>query len=106
MKVYIASRFRNKEYIRDLVKTLPEEVEVVSTWHEPDCVEKSRIWAAKKDLSEIDKATALLLVTHDCEAVPGGMHFEAGYALGKGLPVFLLGLPVHIFCDLLEPWPY
>lgn len=103
MKLYIASRFSNKEAIQSIVRALPDEIEVVSTWHNlKDEDEGTREGAIKRDLSELDAADSILLYTDNCERVPGGMHFEAGYAYAKGKRFLLLGPPVHIFCDLAQ----
>lgn len=98
MKLYIASRFRNKALIASWLGTLPSRYEVVSTWHNlSDDADGPPIEAAKRDLREIDQCDAVVVITQDCENVPGGMHFEAGYAFAKGKQLFLLGNPVNIF---------
>lgn len=100
MKLYIASRFRNKDFIRNTIRVLPSRYEVVSTWHDlADSADGTRIEAAIRDLRELDQCDAVLVITHDCEAVPGGMHFEAGYAYAKGKQIYLLGPSVNIFYD-------
>lgn len=103
IKLYIASRFSNKKAIQTITNALPEEIQVVSTWHNlEDSEDGTREEAIKRDLSELDSATAILLYTDNCEKVPGGMHFEAGYAYALGKRFLLLGPPVNIFCDLAE----
>jgi nucleoside 2-deoxyribosyltransferase len=100
-RLYIASRFKNKEMIRGLVRALPtNRYEVVSTWHDlEDSADGSRIEAARRDISELDQCDAVLVITQFCESVPGGMHFEAGYAYAKGKKIYLLGPTVNIFYD-------
>lgn len=108
-KLYIASRFKNKEFIRGLIRSLPaNRYEVVSTWHNlEDSADGTRVEAAKRDLVELDRCDAVLVVTQYCEAVPGGMHFEAGYGFAKGKKIWLLGEPVNIFYDYVaEPVTY
>ena len=105
MKIYIASRFKNKPIIPAVVERLKEwGHDVVSRWHtvedEPWTVEEAVFF----DLEDLNNADALLLYTEDCQAVPGGMHFELGYAYAKGKPCYLLGPSVHIFCRLLQPF--
>lgn len=101
MKLYIASRFKNKGWIRSWVKSLPSRHEVVSTWHDlEDSGDGTRIEAAMQDLRELDQCDAVVVITHECEAVPGGMHFEAGYAYAKGKQLYLIGPAVNIFYDL------
>lgn len=100
MKIYIASRFKNKEWVRSWAKDLPERYEVVSTWHNlEDSADGTRAEAAMRDLRELDLCDAVVVITHGCEAVPGGMHFEAGYAYGKGKQIYLIGPAVNIFYD-------
>jgi len=100
VKIYIASKLGNKEFIRGLLRALPERYEVVSTWHNlTDSQDGSRIEAAMRDLREVDSCDAVLVVTEFCEAVPGGMHFEAGYGFAKGKTIFLLGPAVNIFYE-------
>lgn len=100
MKLYIASRFKNKGFIRLWLKALPERYEVVSTWHNlEDSADGSRTEAARRDLRELDECDAVVVITQDCELVPGGMHFEAGYAYAKGKKIYLLGPCVNIFYD-------
>ena len=99
-KLYIASRFRNKKLIQGLIRAFPPHYEVVSTWHNlADSEDGTHTEAAHRDLLEIRKCDAVLVVTHDCELVPGGMHFEAGYAYGLGKEVYFLGPAVNIFYE-------
>lgn len=102
MKIYIASRFTNKKWIRSWITSLPKRYKVVSTWHNlEDSQDGTRIEAAKRDIRELDLSDAIVVITHKCEAVPGGMHFEAGYAYAKGKKVYLLGPKVNIFYDYI-----
>lgn len=99
IKVYIASRFTNKDAVLSLSQKLSDcGLVPIQTWpHEHDgCTAKQ---AAIRDLNEIKKSDALLLFTVGCPSVPGGMHFEAGYALAKGKAVTVIGPPVHVFCQ-------
>lgn len=103
MKIYIASRFTpNRKVVLEMSKKLTNiGIECVQTWplESADC---SRIDAAKRDLREIKSADTLVLYTHGCETVPGGMHFEAGYAVAKRKKFVVIGPRVHIFCDLAD----
>ena len=106
VKLYVASRFRNKEWIRSWIADLPKRYKVVSTWHNlEDADDGSRVEAAKRDLREIDDCDAVVVITYQCEVVPGGMHFEAGYAYAKGKKIYLIGNPVNIFYDLVAEQP-
>ena len=106
MTIYIASRFRNREAVKALAARLHElGIETTQTWPEidfgvgngdgyvPDAEQK----AAIRDLAEMDLADALIVYTFDCEQTPGGLHFEAGYAFGKGIPVVVIGPRVNVF---------
>lgn len=115
MKIYLASRFRNYEILRVLAADLEKEGHaVVSTWHvteAPSPVAKDDpsyqdhcIVAALRDLKEIQSCDALLLITEGCEAVPGGMWYEAGYAKGIGKAVYIKGPHINIFCGLCSEW--
>lgn len=98
---YIASRFRNKPLVKDLAEQLRGARKTVCcSWVEEEPNTTSPRDAALQDLFEIRKSDAVLVVTTDCDLVPGGMHFEAGYALGKDIKVFLLGPAVNIFYEL------
>lgn len=113
MKIYIATRFSNRQKALDIAaKLLIASHTIASSWIYSDhgysgeagdagyndyCVE-----ATSRDLADVDLADALLVLTEGCEKVPGGMHIEVGYALGKGKTVFLLGPAVNIFYRLPE----
>jgi len=102
MKIYLASRFRNKEKIRVLKSELNCcGHQALCSWLDENPA-NTKEENARRDLQEIDEADALLLFTEDCELVPGGMHVEFGYALAKGKKLFLLGPPVNIFNYLSE----
>lgn len=102
MKLYIASRFSNKAWIRAWVKSLTTKYEIVSTWHDlEDSQDGTRVEAAHRDINELNKCDAVVVVSAGCELVPGGMHFEAGYACGKGKELYILGPCVNIFYDYL-----
>jgi nucleoside 2-deoxyribosyltransferase len=55
---------------------------------------------ACRDIREIDLSDELWVLSEDCEFVPGGMHFEAGYAYGQGKRVIVMGPKVHAFYNL------
>jgi len=102
MMVYIASRFRNKSGVKQLTAkflTAKPPIHAIQSW--PDEPEDNRPgFSAKCDLEEIQSADAVIVWTEDCELVPGGMHFEAGYALGLGKRVIQIGPRVNIFYHL------
>ena len=60
---------------------------------------------AAQDMEDIDGSDALVLFTAKSLGVEGGggRHVETGYALAKGLPVFVVGDPENVFHRLGEP---
>jgi len=99
MKIYIATRFRNKELAKSIANELitnGHEVTSLWIWGEQGST-KGEI--ALADLLGVEVADALLLLAKDCEGVPGGMWVEMGYALGKGKSVYYLGTKHNIFCE-------
>ena len=57
---------------------------------------------AARDLREIEAADALLLYAAGCQGSHGGVHFEAGYARALGKMFFVIGEPLHIFCEIAD----
>ena len=103
MKIYIASGFRRgKEAVRAMTRKLAAlGMECTQTWTE-DMGECNRPQVAARDLREIEASDALLLYTPGCEGSHGGVHFEAGYAKALGKLFFVVGEPVHIFCEIAD----
>ncbi len=101
MRLYIASRFKNREIIREqfLPALIAAGVTPVCSWidEHPDC---TPVQAAARDLGEIQSCDALLLCTENCEAVPGGMHVEFGYAMATNKYLFVCGPKVNVFLHL------
>ena len=107
MKIYIASRYENKDAIRELAKVLKvEKFEVVSTWHkekyDPN-IQLENLTPARmrtlslRDLTEIESCNALLIYTYGCEQSRGGMHFENGYADANEKKIYIIGPRITIF---------
>lgn len=90
--IYIASALPNRDLVRRLAASLREPV--VSSWHDTDAtieIEQSltleaQARIARRCLSEIDRATSLYWVTGNTRGRCGAA-FEAGFAIGRGLPV-------------------
>ncbi len=109
MRLYVASKYPNKELIRDTVVPALEDAghEVVSSWHlekyEPGIqvsdVAPPQVLGklAKRDIREIEAADALLVIARRCRKTRGGMWVEMGYALGRGKAVFNVGPKVTLF---------
>lgn len=117
MKIYLASRFRTVKQTNDFAKELREQGHtIVSTWHDTEAImlplpkpeigraSSTSFQIARKDLSEIISCDALIVLSQDCEATPGGLWFEAGYALGIQKPVYIVGPRFNVFCHLLLDW--
>ena len=103
MKIYIASGFRRG---KDAVQVITRKLATVGmactqTWHE-DGGECDRAQVAARDLREIEAADALLLYSEGCKDSHGGVHFEAGYARALGKMFFVVGEPLHIFCEIAD----
>ena len=98
LKIYIASRFLNARIVKALSTKLMSlaPVRCVQTWPDErdDCGPAA---AALRDLFEIEKSDMVVVYTIDCEGIPGGMHFEAGYAYGQGKRIVVIGPLVNIF---------
>ena len=103
MKIYIASGFRRgKDAVQAITRRLAEFGMVCTqTWHE-DSGECDRAMIAARDLREIEAADALLLYSEGCKDSHGGVHFEAGYARALGKMFFVVGEPLHIFCEIAD----
>ena len=106
MKIYVASRFKNAGLVKAFstkLMTLVPKYECIQTWtDEADKIAAGELgcpaWqAAEQDLKELDEADAIIVLTENCEQVPGGMHFETGYAYAKGKRVIVIGPETHVF---------
>lgn len=90
--IYIASALPNRDQARRLAASLREPV--VSTWHETDATIAgeqaltfdAQVRIARTCLAEIDRATSLYWLTGNARGRCGAA-FEAGFAVGRGLPV-------------------
>ena len=107
MKIYIASRYENKDAIRELAKTLKvAKFEVVSTWHKEKydpAIQLEELTPARmrtlalRDLTEIESCNAMLIYTDGCDQSRGGMHFENGYAFANDKKIYIIGPRITIF---------
>lgn len=114
-QVYIASRFNNATLVKVFmlkVFTLPggDKILFTNTWQDeepPTKLDSSYARSvAARDLWNIDNADEVWVLTEDCERVPGGMHFETGYAYATGKRIIVIGPRVNIFHHLpyMETW--
>lgn len=88
MKAYVSS---SNVYVAQCIayNLMMDGVGVVSDWHANSTFDDRAVRAAH-NLSKIDSADVLVLVA-DNHHVQGGKFVEAGYALGKGKLVVVLG---------------
>lgn len=105
MRLYVAGKYGRRAELQLVAERLRGiGVEVTSRWlegssgvgvhdHAPpmDC--------ALEDLQDIDRSDGLLLFTElpDAGYMTGGRHFEAGYAYGRGLRLWLVGPAENVF---------
>jgi nucleoside 2-deoxyribosyltransferase len=106
MKVYFAGPYQWKERITEYAKqfTTLLGVGVTSTWldesHAPttqlqDVPEDLNVKYATQDLRDINRADAFVLFAVPATDTPiprAGRHVEFGYALARGLPIYVVGL--------------
>lgn len=106
MKFYLASRFKNRETLLKIETELQNKGHIInSRWlhgpivpHDaPDYEDHCKEWA-NKDLEDIANSDAIIIVTNNCEKVPGGIWWEAGFAMGLGKTVFICGPKINVFC--------
>jgi len=108
--LYIASTWANRDQvIAQSDKLAYVGIRAVQTWvnltvPDAELTPNKRREISQQELFEIRQADAFLLMTEGCQKVSGGMHFEAGWALALGKPVYLLGPEVNIFCSLMRPY--
>ena len=112
MKIYIASRYSTKSEMKYVADILKEQGHIITShWlNEPhaagvtmDQIPRSELSLyAQQDLRDIESADVVLFFSCDplIPTVRGGRHFEAGYAIGKGKPLWVVGPEENIFCTL------
>jgi nucleoside 2-deoxyribosyltransferase len=103
MKVYIAAPYQEREFAQRMMAELQRDgIVCTSQWltSEDDLTDEH----ARKDLRDIDRADAVLLINPECYASSGtgGRHVEVGYALARSKPVLLWGSRSNIFHYLNE----
>ena len=113
MTVYLAGLFESRARLRvERDRLIVAGLTVNSTWLDaPEDVTYAKPEApygqiARKDLDEVDAADLLILDTLDVTP-RGGREFEAGYAVGRGKPVLVVGPARNVFHHLFlrfESW--
>lgn len=109
VRIYLAARYREKNRMKQFQKELIERGHTVtSTWmnetYAPDVKmedlsEDQMRYFANRDLDEIEESDVVFLFTvaPTTEIVRGGSIFEAGYAMGKGKKLLVIGPAQNIF---------
>lgn len=109
MVVYLAGQYARRDEFRGYVDELAKHgVTVNSRWlqeqeplnsnmgdHSVEFYKKT----STIDLEDIDNADAILFFSEDptVGVVRGGRHVEFGYALGKGIPIYVVGFYENVF---------
>lgn len=107
--VYLAGRYSRKNELRECAAELEAcDYLVTSSWlkehYDPnvqlkELTDEDNRKIAEQDVVDIDRAEALVFFAEDQNAQPprGGRHAEYGYALAKGLQLFVIGAKENIF---------
>ena len=104
MKVYLAGPYQYKEAISKCAAQLREVgIGVTSSWleepHEPETqlhelTDAMHEMYATRDLNDIEDADIFVLFAVPADSTPiprAGRHVEFGYALGEGMPIYVVG---------------
>lgn len=114
MTFYLAAQYARRDELREYARELRAlGHEVSSRWLRErgdlsgDLTESAALYQerAERDLTDIDLAQTLVYFTED-PAVGikrGGRHVEAGYALGRGKNLYIVGPRENIFCYSQHP---
>ena len=113
LRIYLASRFRTLPAVLALKEKLTAAGHrIVSTWHDRDAInpvppdspeyQATAVGSALRDKREIRDSDLLLILTNDCEATPGGLWFEMGFAHASGIAVVFYGPRINVFCHLTD----
>jgi nucleoside 2-deoxyribosyltransferase len=106
-RLYFAASFADTENRRALAKLVEGMsggyYEVTSSWlNEPPIKAESEHadWEkrarANEDQLDIDRSDAVVVFTAT-DSTSGGLHWETGYAVGRGIPVYLVGPKRNVF---------
>lgn len=114
MKFYLAASWGRQAEMREVREELSKDHSVTSRWIDldpatenwtPEEFATAAIPHAQDDLEDIDAADAVLLFLGRASA-RGGRHVEMGYALGRGISVYVVSegrSHENIFQTLLAP---
>ena len=120
MNVYLAARFSRQAEIVGYARQLRGiGYTVTSRWlsegedHRwPDEGDEAfAMRLASEDMIDLEAADIVIVFTDERRSEPcksGGMHFEAGYAAGRGIPLVVIGPVENVFYSLVprryESW--
>jgi len=103
-KLYIAASFLMREKCIKLIKKLPPNIEVVSTWHRDDAKIDRRIRKGNlgsivrkriiRDYDQIKRSNLVVIFVGDY-VTGGGRHTELGIAIGMNKKIALIGRYDH-----------
>ena len=101
-KFYIASLFSELELTHDNALQIEDRLgwECTSSWVEGKEDGMSRYDISKMDLEDVQKADALVIISHP-RSTPqpgGGRWVEFGYALALGKTCYVVGPYENVFC--------
>ena len=103
VRVYLAASFSRREEIKSLVPKLEGSgFECTSSWlNSPykdmeSCPIDQRHKAGRTDLCDVLRSDCLILF-NDYPSTTGGRHVETGLAIGKSIPIVLIGERTNIF---------
>jgi nucleoside 2-deoxyribosyltransferase len=102
MNVYTAALYSTRDEVRETVarRLTAAGHEVTARWLWDEEPPGSEPLSAAKDLEDVDRSDVLLLLTlpYGTMYTGGGRAWEAGYAMGLGKRVYVLGDHEIIFC--------
>lgn len=110
MKVYLAHNFLARSMLRAVVHQLKSNysITVTSRWISDDShtVTGSAEQSAIADIHDIEDADAVFLFIDQYGERPGrGKWWEFGFAVARGIPVYLIGRDLGcVFSHLPESW--
>jgi len=113
--IYLAGRFRDRQFLREVVAEQPEAAGhvITSTWIRERAENPAKAVAnARRDLRQIDAADVLICHCPESRRANSrsGFALETGYAFGCGKKIIIVGERTNIFTHLPEfhffkTWP-
>jgi nucleoside 2-deoxyribosyltransferase len=112
MRLYLAAAYGRKNEIRKYAQQATDEgLYVTSRWleepHDPntkmsEVTDEFLESVAVQDFDDIDAADVLVFWAEDQDKQPprGGRHVEMGIAIGRNIPIIVIGNPENVFHHL------